>query len=225
MIKWTFLLTLITSFGFCQEVKIDLSQKQLITVSNEFNISVSQNNDQYLASRWSKGKLYYANGTSKQYDSLNFDRYSKTIEVVVNNKPLSIYPMGLAGALIYTGASSGYVLVKADIEGAQKLLEVCSSGKFILVKGLEAAEVKEIATIKMDEVRFEPKPEAQLNVGENYFVWNGESWKSFKLNKSGIGNLFNLDKKTLQNYISEQGISPTNKEQLILVFQHFNNEN
>lgn len=223
MIKWITLFLLTSSYVFSQDVTIKPESKQLITVSSEFIPGSTSNLDQYLVSKWAKGKLYYANGTFKEYDSLNFDRYGNVIETVIENKPLSVYPIGLAGALIYTGSATGYILVKAVLDGTPKLLEVRSIGKTVLASTLNTIQEVERKTIKTDDIRFVPKPEAEISVSEKFYVWNGSEWNSFKMNKSGIAKLFNLDKKEVQEVTSTNNIKTSTNEGVVALFQYFNN--
>lgn len=223
MIKWTVLLLLANAYVFGQDVTIKPSTKQLITIEPNFQLTYPSTYDQYTVDKWAKGKLYYANGTSKQYDSLNFDRYGNVIKTVINSKPLSVYPIGLAGALIYVSKHSGHVFIKAVLDGTPKLLEVCSAGKFILANTLITSEEAERKTIKSDDIRFVPKQEPKINVSKKFYVWNGSEWSMFKPTKGAIINLFKLDKKVVHDYFATNKLKSTTEGGIILLFQHFNN--
>jgi len=222
MIKWIVLLLLANAYVFGQDVTIKPATKQLVAIGANFELNYPSTTDQYIVSKWAKGKLYYANSTSKKYDSLNFDRYGNAIETVINSKPLSVYPIGLAGALIYTGDNAGYVLVKATIDEAPKLLEVISAGKYVLAYSLTAIEDVESTLIKTDEFRFAPKPEAKVNVSGKFHLWDGTTWSAFRLNKHTISKLFMVEKKVLQEYISRNNINLSTNKGVIKLFQHFN---
>lgn len=223
MIKWTFVFITLSSLVFGQEVTINQAGSQPITLESGFKLQFVSGNNQYLMSHWAKGKLYYANNTSNAYDSLNFDRYGNAIEVIIHDKPLTVYPMGLAGALIHTGENSGYVLIKGELDGEQKMLEVLSSGKYVLAKYLEVNEVPSSQIVKTDEFRFVPKPEAPVNISIVFYVWDSGAWNEFRLNKSSIGKLFKVDKKEIQNFSYENHLNISNAKDLIQLFHYFNN--
>jgi hypothetical protein len=220
MIKWILILVLAANWVNGQNVT--LNSNNSIKLSLDFSLFVPQNEHQYIATQWAKGKFFYANGTSKPYDSINFDRYENVIEVVVNNKALSIMPMGLSGALIYNSSNSGTILIVGEIDERSRFLMLQSEGQYILVSYMTTNEMQEETNYKTDEIRFVPKSDAKLVLEENYFILSNGAWREFKISRSSISKLFKVEKKELQSIASENGIITGSKSGLIELFQLLN---
>lgn len=222
MIKWTIVFLLFSYSLFGQDVTISPGKEKLIHVQDGFNLDYLVNDDRYVLSRWAKGKLFYANNSFKEYDSLNFNRYDNIIELIVNNKPLSLYAMGLAGALIYTSDNSGYILVSVPVEGENKLMMVYSTGKYVLAGLASVNDTNFESNVKVDEIRFVPKPEKEVNVNNDYYIWEIDKWSSFKLTKSNIAKLFQSDKKEISSIYVQLSKQSNEEESLIKLFDYLN---
>lgn len=224
MNKGFFILFLVTHWAQSQDVILNVASAKPIEVSAGFELVNPQNNNQYIAAQWSSGKLFYINGTTKIYDSLNFDRYANVIEVVINNKALSILPRGLSGALIYSTTSSGTMLLVSKVADDTKFLLVEGSGKYLVASYLVSSEQHEEVTSKLDEIRFVPKEKRDLIIKEYFFLLDQGSWSPFKPNKSTLSKLFNVDKKELQSLASNTGVNLNSKNGLIELFKTLNKE-
>lgn len=222
MNKWMLIFLFAANWVNGQDVTLNINATDPLKLSLGFNLFIPPNDHQYLASQWTKGKLFYANGTSKTYDSLNFDRYSDAIEVVINNKPLSIMPMGLSGALIYSSNNSGTVLIVGKVDGKRKFLLVLSEGQHLLASFLHSSEHHTELTYKIDEIIFVPQKEEEPIIKKNYVVLDNRNWIRFKMNKSAISKLFNVDKKELKSIASNKGINTSDKRGLLQLFQALN---
>ncbi len=222
MNKWIFFSLFITNWAFGQDVSLTNNVTNPIKLNPAFELYVPVNDQQYIAGQWAKGKLFYTNGTSKHYDSLNFDRYSNVIEVVLNNKVITIRPMGLSGALIYNSQTSGSLLIVGKVSDQSLFLVVESKGRYVLASYLTANETQKVENYKVDEVRFVPKKKNELIIKENYVLLNDNTWDWFKINKSEIGKLFKVDKKDLQSMAAENGINANNKTELVPLFNLLN---
>jgi len=133
MIKWLILLFILPFTAQAQEVILNLHTPQPVELKGEFDLFFPEHTNEYLVTQWSKGKLFYTNGTSKTYDSLNFNRHQNMMEVVVNNKVLILMPLGLAGGLIYNSDTDGSVLIVGKVNAEAKFLLVNSAGKYLLL--------------------------------------------------------------------------------------------
>ena len=222
MNKWTLLFFLIANLANGQDVIVNAGVGNTVQLSDEFELHIPQNQNQYIASQWSKGKLFYANGTSKKYDSLNFDRYGNKVEVVVNNKALSVLPMGLSGGLIYSTDNSGSLFIVGKIAEEARFLIVLSSGKYLLASYLISTAPSDELNYKTDEVRFVPKKKTENVIRAHYVIFENEKWKSFKLSKSALSKLFKEDKKMLQSTAVSEGINTSTEIGLIQLFDFLN---
>lgn len=144
MNKAIFIILIISHLAKGQDVIVHAQGENPIEVSFEFSLVAPPNLNQYIAKQWANGKLFYTNGTSKYYDSLNFDRCSNELEVVVNNKALSILPMGLSGALVYNSTSSGTMLLVGKVADKARFLLIESTGQFLLASYLISSEKKKM---------------------------------------------------------------------------------
>jgi len=205
-----------------QDVILNSGVGNPVLLSNKFELHFPNNQNQYIASQWSKGKLFYTNGTSKKYDSLNFNRYGNKIEAVVNNKPLSILPMGLSGGLIYNTDNSGSLLIVGKTVSETRFLMVLSNGKYLLASYLVSTVPAEDLSYKLDELRFVPQKKKENVISVHYVFFDNEKWKSFKLNKSSLAKLFQVEKKTLQSNAETEGINTNTEKGLIELFDFLN---
>lgn len=222
MNKWIFIFLFSANYVNGQHVKLKPDESNPIFLSPDFSLFIPQHDNQYVVSKWARGRLFYTNGTSKRYDSLNFDRYSNKIEVVINNKALSILPMGLTGALIYSSDTVGYLLIVGNVKDQPTFLAVESVGQYVLASFLISSEQNEVLTYKIDEIRFVPKRKIDVIIKRKHLLLNNKVWGEFKLNKSTISNLFKVDKKGLQSIASDRGINVNNKQELVRLFQFLN---
>jgi len=221
MIRWILIFLFMASWANAQDVVLNASVRNPIKINTAFELYIPQNQNQYIASQWSKGKLFYSNGTSKTFDSLNFDRFSNKIEVVVNNKALSVLPMGVSGALIYNSNDSGTLLVVGKVEAQFKLLLVQSNGQFILASYLVSSKPIGDINYKLDEFRFVAKQEEAETISNHYVVFENGNWVKFRLSKSSIGKQFGMSKKELQSKTTK-GINTNAKEGLVQLFNVLN---
>ena len=222
MTKWLFICVLSGTWSFGQDLILASTTTKPVQLKEGFELRTPKNDHQYVSVQWAKGNLYYANGTSKTYDSLNFDKYGNKIDVIIHNKPLSILPLGLAGALIYETPTSGYVIIEGAIEEGRKFLLVNSVGDFTLVSYTSINEVIPIEFHKVDEIRFVPKAENRLIVSSRFYIWKGMTWEPFKLTKSVIGKLFSLNKKEIQTIFLEHAITTQDEQGLVYLFHLLN---
>ncbi len=222
MIRWICILIIPSCFANAQDVVLNLNAEKLVEFSDEFKLTFPDNNNEYLMSQWSNGKLFYTNGTSKEYDSLNYNRHLNIIEVVTNNKVLTLKPMGLAGTLIYTSSTSGFVIIVAYINNTSKFLIVNNSQKYLLASYIENKEPPTENEFKVDEIRFVPKEKQESIISRHYVVFSDGNWKELKWNKSGISKLFNIDKKELQKRASKAGIELAESKGLYQIFDILN---
>ena len=220
--SWVLFLLLISSWASAQHVIITSNAERPFEVSSNFTFDFPKNHFQYLSKYWTKGDLFYTNGTSKQYDSLNFDRYANRLEVVVNNKALSLLAMGLAGALVYESSDKGTLLIVGKIRETSKFLLVNSNGKFVLANYTSTNDIEETATFQVNEIRFSPKPKPELIATSHYVLYKNGEWVDFKLSKSSISKLFRIDKKQMQSSAREAGIANYDDQGLIKLFQLLN---
>ena len=212
----------------------NLAEAQFVTISNNvekpiiitsgFKLAIPQNKHQYLATKWTKGQLFYNNGTSKLYDSLNFDRYANRLEVVANNKALLLMPMGLSGAMINGASNEGTLLIVGDISGASTFLVVLSVGTNILASYLTPDYIENTRGFKTDEVRFVPKGKEEVVIKEHFTILKQGKWHVFKLNKPSLTKLFKVEKKKLQEMASNEQVSLNDSNGLIKIFQILNKE-
>lgn len=219
MTKWGFLFLLTANTIFAQDVVINNST---IQISDKFELVSPSIDQQYVATQWAKAKLFYANGTSKNYDSLNFNRYANEIEIVVNNKVITLRPIGISAALIYHTSTSGSLLMVGSVNDQSLFLLVQSEGKFVLASYLATNEIKKEENYKVDEVRFVPRKKDVIIIKENYVVRKEDVWSEFKLNKSSVSKLFKIEKKTFQDIVAAQGINVGGKEELVQIFNILN---
>ena len=219
-----FILFLIAHWTQGQDVVLNATGAKPIEVNDGFELVNPQNNNQYIATQWSSGKLFYTNGTTKIYDSLNFDRFTNVLKVVINNKPLSIFPMGISGALIYTTDSTGTMLIVNKLEDDTKFLLVESSGNYLLTSYLVSSEQTEEVTFKIDEIYFVAKDKKDLVIKEHFVLLKQGNWSSFKLTLSTLSKLFKVDKKELQSIASNKSINLTNKNGLVALFKILNGQ-
>ena len=224
MNKSFFIFFLITHLAQSQDVILNATGDKPIEVSAGFELVNPQNSNQYIATKWSSGKLFYTNGTTKEYDSLNFDRYANVLDVIIKNKPLSIFPMGLSGALIYNATSAGTMLIVRKVEDEPKFLLVESSGIYILTSYLISSEQHREAIQRIDEIRFAPKEKKDLDIREYFVLFSQGRWSSFKLTKTTISKLFMLDKKELQPLAAKEGVNLNNKDGLVELFKIMNRQ-
>lgn len=222
MNKWIFIFLFSANYVNGQHVKLQPDESIPIYLSPDFSLFIPQQDYQYVASKWASGRLFYTNGTSKRYDSLNFDRYSNKIEVVINNKALSILPMGLTGALIYFSDKVGYLLIVGKVKDQPKFLAVESVGQYVLAAYLISSAPKEDLTYKTDEIRFVPKIKKEDLIKKTFWLLTNGIWAEFKMNKSTVSKLFKIDKKKLQSIASDKGINVNNKHELVRLFQFLN---
>lgn len=220
--KWLIIILLVTQLAQGQDVSLHSNGNDPVELSDNFSLFIPQNVNQYLATQWSKGRLFYPNGSSKDYDSLNFDRYSNVLEVVSNNKAVSILPMGLSGALIYNSPSLGTVLIVGKVVEESKFLLLQSEGKYLLASYLFSNDNQVELNYKNDEIRFVPKKKVEAVIKEHYVIFEKEQWEEIKLNKSAFSKLFKVDKKELQSLASENGLNTNNKQGLKALFQLLN---
>lgn len=211
-------------FANAQDVVVDLNADTPLQISNDFSLSFPENNREYLVSQWSKGKLFYTNGTSKTYDSLNFNRHLNILEVVTNNKVLFLQPMGLAGALIYDSANKGTVLLVGKTNGVSRFLVIMSQHKYLLASYIEVEKPPVINEAKVDEIRFVAKEEPVSIISSRHTVLINDTWEDIKWNKSGISKLFKIDKKELQKRASNAGIALDNERGLFNIFDLLNHQ-
>jgi len=71
-------------------------------------------------------------------------------------------------------------------------------------------------------MRFVPKEEGDKIIKEAFVIFREGSWEEFKISKSFLSKLFNIDKKELQRMSSDAGISMSDKVGLIKLFQLLN---
>lgn len=222
--SWVLFLLLISSWVSAQHVIITSNAESPFEVNSNFTLDFPKNNFQYLSEQWAKGELYYTNGTSKQYDSLNFDRYANRLEVVVNNKALSLLAMGLSGALVYNSNTSGTLLIVGRVKETSKFLVVNSEGQFVLASYMSTNDLEETSNNQINEIRFTPKPKPELVTTKNYVIYKKGKWISFKLSKSSISKLFEIDKKRMQSSANQASIARYNEEGLSKLFQLLNTQ-
>ena len=223
MSKWVLsFLLFVGHWTLGQEVRIYSNTETPIHLSEGFELHIPANENKYIVTNWSKGQLYYPNGGYKSYDSLNFDRYTNAIEVVKNNKPLTIMPMGLLGALIFDTSASGYLLIVGSFESNNQFLLINSIGKYVLASKIDASIKNSELSSNIDEVRFVPKPEEELNLKPQYFIWKNLTWEPFKISKKAVLKLFGKDKKDFLKLVSRYDIDLSRKESLIQVFKIIN---
>ncbi len=224
MNKWLFIFLFASCFSKAQDVVIKPQSDNPLEIGRDFELSFPENNNEYLATQWSKGKLFYANGTSKTYDSLNFNRYLDIIEVAINNKVLTLKPMGLAGALIYNSEKLGFVLIAAKVDIETRFLLTNSVGKYLFASYLTADKIEDSRGFRTDELRFVPKKEKEAIINEFFALFKEGKWEKFKLNKSALSKLFKLDKKKLQSIAATYNLNLNDKTGLIVTFQVLNKE-
>lgn len=222
MIRWVLLFSFMCNLANGQDVILNSGAVNPVQLNDEFELHFPNNQNQYIVSQWSKGKLFYTNGTSKKYDSLNFDRYGNKIEAVLNNKPLSILPMGLSGGLIYNSANSGSLFIVGKVESESRFLVVLSSGKYLLSSYLVSTTPVDEVPYKTDEVRFSPKNIKENVIKVHYVILDSERWKSFKLSKSSLSKFFKEEKKTIQAIAEKEGINTSTERGLIQLFDFLN---
>lgn len=222
MTKWLAILFILPFTVQAQEVILNLHNPQPIELKGGFGLFFPEQTNEYLVTQWSKGKLFYTNGTSKTYDSLNFNRYQNMMVVVANNKVLTLMPLGLAGALIYNSNHSGSVLIVGKINAEAKFLVVNSVGKYLLASYLTTDRIEEVRGHKIDEIRFVPKKEADKIIKEAFVIFNNGSWEEFKISKSFLSKFFNIGKKELQGVATDAGISMSDKAGLVKLFELLN---
>ncbi len=219
--KWLAILFVLPFTVQAQEVILNLHAPQPVELKGGFDLFFPEHTNEYLVPQWSKGKLFYTNGTSKTYDSLNFNRHQNMMEVVVNNKVLTLMPLGLAGGLIYNSNYSGSVLIVGIVNAEAKFLVVNSVGKHLLASYL-TTKIEEVRRHKTDEMRFVPKEEGDKIIKEAFVIFSNGSWEEFKISKSLLSKFFNTDKKELQSFATDAGISMNDKVGLIRLFQLLN---
>jgi len=199
MIKWLIILFILPFTAQAQEVILNLHAAQPVELKGGFGLFFPEHTNEYLVTQWSKGKLFYTNGTSKTYDSLNFNRHQNMMEVVVNNKVLILMPLGLAGGLIYNSDNDGSVLIVGKVNAKANFLLVNSVGKHLLASYL-TTRIEEIRGYKTDEMRFVPKEESDKIIKEKFVIFSNGNWEEFKMSKSFLSKLFNIDKKNCRGF-------------------------
>ncbi len=212
----------ISKCAMAQDVLLHTNLSNPIQLNANFSLVTSANNNKYIATKWAQGKLFYANGSSKIYDSLNFDRHLNIMEVVVNNKVVSLLPMGLSGALIYSSQSSGYLLIAGKVLEKNRFLQVICEGQYVLASYLTTSKIEVANNYKIDEVRFAPKNKNDLIIRKNFVLLRNGKWEDFKITKSTIGKLFKVDKKELQVMINKNNLQPNSKQNLVQLFKWLN---
>jgi hypothetical protein len=222
MTKWILLLLLGYNSLLAQPVSFTGNKENPVVVKENFKLVSSSNTHQYLTSKWAKGRLFYLNGTSKPYDSLNLDRHSNKLEVVANNKILALLPMGLSGVLIATDQLAGSIIIVAVVNGESKFALLESYGDYLLASFIEINEPIKNHTYANDEIRFVAKEKPGLVVKEHYMVLMNGNWEVFKISKSAIGKLFKVDKKEIQSIASKAGISINNQNGLLQLYKEMN---
>ncbi|MCF6360941.1 MAG: hypothetical protein L3J29_09300 [Cyclobacteriaceae bacterium] len=221
MNKWLIAFLFASCLCQAQNVVLNLQSQNPLQVGEGFSLTFHQNNNEYIATKWSQGKLFYNNGTSKTYDSLNFNRYLNIIEVVTNNKLLTLKPMGLAGALIYDTKNSGSVLISAKVDLETRFLLTNSVGQYLFASYLTTDKGEESRGFRIDELVFVAREE-QVVIEEFFVLFRKGAWEHFKLNKSALSKLFKKDKKELQLIASDSDLDLSKKEGLIRLFQMLN---
>ncbi len=224
MTKWLAILFILPFMAHAQEVILNLDEPQPVELKGGFGLFFPEHTNEYLVTQWSKGKLFYTNGTSKTYDSLNFNRHQNMMEVVVNNKVLTLMPLGLAGGLIYNSGNDGSVLIVGKVNAKARFLLVNSVGKYLLASYLTTDRIEGVRGYKTDEMRFVPKEEGKKIIKEEFVVFRDGNWEGLKMSKSFLSKLFNIDKKELQGISTNAGISMSDKIGLIKLFQLLNNQ-
>jgi len=222
MNRWLIVFLFASGLSRAQDVVLNLQSQNPLQISDGFSLAFQENTNEYLATKWSQGKLFYTNGTSKTYDSLNFNRYLNIVEVVTNNKLLTLKPMGLAGALIYDSKKSGFVLIAAKINYETRFLLANSAGKFLVASYLTTNKNMESGGTKMDELRFVSRKEEKVVINGFFALFREGEWQSFKLSKSALAKLFEKDKKELQSIASERGLDLSEKKGLMKLLQILN---
>lgn len=222
MMKWVLLLVFLNTLAFGQEVTINMESDRPIQISDGFILKFPTKYNQYISDHWSKGIIYYSNGSNHRYDSLNFNRFSGSIEVVINNKPLSLMPLGFEGALIYDSSHSGYVLMSARIDDNKTVVVVQSEGKYVLAAKVQVTETITSTSVNVDEIRFVAKPKSELSFNTNYYLLKDKRWQSFKLSKSNIIKLFSIDKTELKEFFAARSSRLIGENDLVDFFDHFN---
>lgn len=207
---------------FAQSVSFTPENKSSVKINGDFKVVNTQITRQYLLKKWSNGTLFYLNGNSKYYDSLNFDRYSNRLEVAVNNKILTLLPTTLSGVVIRRNASSGYIIMVVKIDNENKFILTESTGNITLGSYLLVSKPETTPSYVDDEVRFVVKEEPGLIIKEIFILLNNQEWHRFKLSKPSIRKLFKIDKKEFQKIASENDINITARNGLILMFQLLN---
>ena len=224
MIRWAILFLILSSNLAAQQVSVVSDLKNPLKIESEFELKRPSDKHQYLLSKWSNGTLFYLNGSSKKFDSLNFERFSNNLEIVSNNKILTLMPMGLTGVVINESTTSSYVLIVAKINSESRFIIVNSIGDYLLGSYLFVDEPPVHHTYVDDEIRFVPKEEPNIIIKRNYVILVDDAWQTIKFNKSSISKLFNIDKKELQKKASSAGIKLDNKQGLLQIFDLLNHQ-
>ncbi len=222
MTKWILLLLLGYNSLLAQPVSFTGNKENPVVIKGNFKLVSSTNTHQYLTSKWAKGRLFYLNGTSKPYDSLNLERYSNNLEVVANNKILALLPMGLTGVLINTSEFTGFVIIVAAINEESKFVLLESYGSYLLGSYIAVNEPIKNQTYANDEFRFVAKEKPGLVINKHFSILNNGSWGAFKLSKSAISKLFKVDKKELQNIADKANISINDQYGLLQLYKEMN---
>ncbi len=219
---------LVMVFTFCtsgvcaQPVHVKSSSPELLTLQSGFNLWAPVKAQEYLFNKWVPGYLYYSSGAPKAYDSLNFNRFTGQVEVVVANKLLELGPAALQAALLQHKDNQGVVLVKATLGNQQLFTVVESTGHYLLASYLIANTAPKISQYKIDELRFEPKGKEPVETSKHYLIYKDNTWHPFKLSKGEIAKLFGISKKEVQQEASRVGIGLYNQQGLLKLFQFLN---
>lgn len=222
MTKWITLFVLGFNSLVAQSISFTGDDKNPIQITEEGILLNPTHSHQYVTDKWATGTLFYLNNTSKPYDSLNFERHSNSLKVVVNNKNLTLMPMGLKGVVIKENESSNYVILVVKLNNKSRFVIIESYGTYLLGSYLLVNKPPINYSNANNEILFTAKKNPKLVVNEKFIVLNNGVWQAFKLNKPAISKLFKIDKKELQKQASANGISTDNRNGLVQLFQLVN---
>lgn len=201
-----------------QPVQLNMALPNPIRVEKELTLLPAGHTNEYLFSKWVPGYLYYANGSFKAFDSLNFNQYSQQVEVVKNNKVIQLGATALQGVLLLKEPEMGIMLVKFKNNTKNILGVVESSGRVILASYIKATQLVIVKNYKVDEIRFVAKPKESVEISKHYKLYKNSSWQDYKLTKGSIAKAFNLSKKQLQEKTKQAGLNFYSQEGSLKVF-------